>query len=54
MQFADGAGQLSTNSVTVDRNGSNIQSTGDDLEVDVDNHGFKLVFTDSTNGWRLA
>lgn len=54
VQFADGSGQLSTNSVTVVRNGSNIQSTGDDLEIDVDNHGFKLVFTDSTNGWRLA
>lgn len=54
VQFSDGAGQLSTNSVTIDRNGSNIQSTGDDLELDVDNYGFKLVFTDSTNGWRLA
>jgi len=54
VQFADGAGQLSTNSVTIVRNGSNIQSTADDLELDVDNYGFTLVFTDSTNGWRLA
>lgn len=54
VQFADAAGQLGTNSVTVLRNGSNIQSAADDLELDVDNVGFKLVYTDSTNGWRLA
>ena len=54
VQFADAAGQLATNSVTVDRNGENIQTAADDLELDVDNVGFKLVYTDSTNGWRLA
>lgn len=54
VQFADAAGMLGTNSVTVLRNGENIQTAADDLELDVDNVGFKLVYTDSTNGWRLA
>lgn len=53
VQLADGA-SFATNIVTVDRNGSNIVGTADDLELDVDNASIRLVYTDATSGWRLA
>lgn len=54
VDFADGAGSLGTNNVTIARNGSNICGTADDLEADVKNVGWSLVYKDSTQGWRIA
>lgn len=54
VQFADAGGVLNVSSVTLARNGSKIAGAEDDLELDIRNVGFKLVYSDSTNGWRLA
>ncbi len=55
VDFADGAGQLDTNMVTIARNGSNICGTADDLDLDLKNVGFTLVYSSTTSqGWRIA
>ena len=53
IDFADATGDLGTNAVTLARNGLNICGTADDLELDIKNVGFTLVYTDATQGWRL-
>jgi len=43
-----------TYTLTVARNGSNIESTAEDLIVDIDGAGFILVYVDSTIGWKIV
>ena len=43
-----------TATATILRNGKNIMSTADNLTVDVDSPGFRLVYTDATRGWLLV
>jgi len=38
---------------TVDRNGSNIMSLGEDMTIDVTNSSVSLIYVDSTIGWRI-
>jgi len=49
--FRDAAGLASTYTLTIGRNGSNIEGSASDLTVDGDNSGFTLVYVDSTIGW---
>lgn len=53
IKFLDISGSLSTNNVTLGRNGQNIMGLAEDMDLDQDNAGFDLVFTDATNGWRI-
>jgi len=50
----DAAGMATTHTITVLRNGENIRGTADDLVIDVDDSGFVLVYTDSTEGWVIT
>lgn len=43
-----------TATATILRNGKNIMSTADNITVDVDSPGFRLVYTDATRGWLLV
>jgi len=43
-----------TNTITVGRNGENIEGESQDLIVDVDGAGFTMVFSDSTRGWTIV
>ena len=39
--------------VTLARNGSKICGAEDDLDIDVKNVGFTLVYSGATQGWRV-
>lgn len=53
--FAHAAGDLSTNKVTVDRNGENILGQASNLDIDSDNvANFQLVYAGATAGWRIS
>tara|TARA_B100000427_G_scaffold98368_1_gene80894 strand:- start:5170 stop:5499 length:330 start_codon:yes stop_codon:yes gene_type:complete len=54
VDFADGAGSLGTNNVTIGRNSEKICGAEDDLECDLKNVGWTMVYKDSTQGWRIA
>ena len=54
IDFADGAGSLGTNNVTIARNSEKICGAADDLECDLKNVGWTMVYKDSTQGWRIA
>ena len=54
VDFADGAGSLGTNNVTIARNSEKICGGEDDLECNLKNVGWTLVYKDSTQGWRIA
>ena len=43
-----------TATATILRNGKNIMSTADNITVDVDSPGFRLVYTDATRGWLIV
>ena len=47
----DYAGTFDTNSVTVGRNGSNIQGNANDSELTIGGAGVTLVYVDATKGW---
>ena len=53
VSFIDYAGTFDTNSLTVARNGKNIQGVAEDLTVSIERAGFTLVFSDNTQGWLL-
>jgi hypothetical protein len=44
----------STNTITILRNGSNIEGVGDDYTVDGPRSGFILVYADATSGWVIS
>ena len=45
--------KATTNTITISRNGENIEGLDEDLTLDVDGAGFILVYVDSTRGWEL-
>lgn len=53
IHFLDLGGTFATNNLVIDRNGSNIIGIASDLVVDINNSGLTLVYTDTTNGWKL-
>ena len=54
IRILDLANTFDTNNLTVGRNGSNINGSGNDMTVDVEGAAFSLVYTDGTNGWKLT
>ena len=46
--------KATTDTITIGRNGSNIEGVADDLIIDVDGAGFTLVYTDATRGWEIV
>ena len=43
-----------TNTVTIARNGSNIEGVAQDLTIDIPRSGFTMVYANSTNGWVIV
>ena len=54
VRFVDYADTFDTNSLTVARNGHNIQGAASDLVVSTEGAAFGLVYVDSTKGWLLT
>jgi len=44
----------STNTITIARNGSNIEGSAEDLILNIDGAGFTLVYTDASYGWKIV
>lgn len=51
VQIIDVGGAASTSAITVDRNGSNIQSAADNLSIDVSNTVVTLTYANASYGW---
>jgi len=49
-----GNGDISTNNVTVDFNGNNMNGSADDLIIDLDYCYFELLYTGDATGWVLS
>ena len=54
IDFADQTSKFATNKLTVARNGKNIQTLAEDLEINVANSSTRLTYTGTTNGWVLS
>lgn len=54
VQICDVGGNAGTSSITVGRNGSNIQGAASDLTIDINNTAPVLVYTGATYGWVLT
>jgi hypothetical protein len=54
IQIIDVGGNLSTNNVTVARNGSLINAAGEDLILDINGALVTLLFTGNTYGWVIS
>ena len=54
VRIIDGTGNASTNNITINRNGHNIEGAADNIIVDVDRAGFGLVYYNSTQGWIIT
>jgi len=54
VDFADQTSKFATNKLTVGRNGKNIQTLAEDLELNVANSSTRLTYTGTTNGWVLS
>jgi len=52
--IADAYNKASTYTLTIGRNGSNIEGVAEDLVIDVDGSGFTLVYCDATRGWEIV
>jgi len=50
----DGTGTASSHTITIARNGSNIQGAASDMTVSTDRAAFVLVYYNSTQGWLLT
>ncbi len=48
----DSYNKSTINTITIARNGSNIEGAADDLVIDVNGAGFTLVYVDTTRGWK--
>lgn len=46
-------GNLTTNAITIERNGELIMGLAEDMTVDVDGGSFGLAYCDATRGWRI-
>jgi len=54
VEFLDGAGTHQTNNLTVARNNSNIEGGTSDLTADVEDCRWKMIFTNSNEGWKIS
>ena len=54
MGTCDYTDSATTNTITLYRSGSNIESSADDLTIDIDGSGFILVYTDVIVGWKIV
>ena len=54
VSFVDLNGTFDTNNLTIARNGNNIMGDKPDLVVSTENAGIQLVYTGSTQGWKLV
>lgn len=54
VKFIDIVGSCGTNNITINRNGEPIMGALDNMLIDVDNASFHLIYSDSTNGWRIV
>jgi len=52
--FLDLNGSFQLRPLTVDRNGQDIMNLQQDMIADINHAGFTLVYTGSTNGWKLV
>ena len=52
--ICDAYNKATTNTITLARNGKNIEGIAEDLIVDSDGVGFTLVYTDTTRGWEIV
>lgn len=53
VDVADYSGDFSTNNLVIGRNGKNIMSLAQDLDLDIDNTDIRLIYVDSTIGWKI-
>jgi len=53
IRIIDATGNASINNITINRNGSNIQGTADNLIIETDRAAFGLVYYNTTQGWLL-
>ena len=53
VEIIDAAGDFDTNSVTLLRNGNKINNLSDDLELDVADKRYIIVYEDAPYGWRI-
>lgn len=53
VDISDYAGTFGTNSLTLGRNGSNMMGDEADIEVTDNNMSMRIIYVDSTQGWRL-
>ncbi len=54
VSFIDLAGTFDTNNLTIGRNSLKIMGLLEDLVISTENAGVQLVYTGSTNGWKLT
>lgn len=54
IQVIDVGGNASSSSITVARNGANIQGLAEDLTLDIDNTAPVLVYSGATYGWVIS
>ncbi len=53
VRIIDGDGNASTNNITINGNGNNIQGDATDLVIETDRAAFSLVYYNAANGWLL-
>lgn len=53
VSVVDASSSFSTNNVTMGRNGNKIMGLDQDLVLDSDNDAIELIYSNSTNGWRI-
>ena len=53
VKMVDYAGTWATNSVTVERNGANINGVAADFILNVNNSWVEFVYIDSIQGWKV-
>ena len=54
VQVIDVTGVAGSSSITVGRNGANIQGLAEDLSLDINNTAPILIYTGSTHGWVIS
>jgi len=53
VQILDATGDFGTNNLTVARNGSNIMGLAENMDCDMADEGFLLVYANASEGWKL-
>ena len=54
VHFIDSGNAFASNNLTIGRNSLKIMGDTDDMVIDVEHAGIQLVYTGSTNGWKLT